>query len=266
MQCRQCGRPLRADESVCPACGAPNDLVASARPSPRVPVAAYAPSPQGPPVARGVGEMPAGLPVHLAPTDDTAPIRHLGYHPVVLPSVPLRSVSRWVPLGRSALAALALFAVLGLAAGLVAREGKVPIPGLAAIQTHPTATATAMPMCNPAPPAHLAAPPLGSLQLTTGLRNAAHKDYRPVNAVTRFTAGMQGYVTFQVLSSRAGVADVLVCTPGRHLSGSLQVPKSSAGQYIEFPLSFGGDDVGQGMVTISWDGAVIGNQGFTVAR
>ncbi len=266
MQCRHCGGPLREDETICPACGMPNEPVGSARPSPRVPVAAYAPSPQGPPVARGVGRLPASLPLQLAPTDETAPIRRVGYHPVVLPAAPSRGVPRRVRLGRSVVAVLVLFAILGLAAGLVARGGNVPIPGLAAMQAHSTATATAVPACNPAPPAHLPAPPLGSLQLTTGLRNHAQHDYRPVNAVTRFAPGTQGYVTFQVLSSRAGVADVLVCTPGRHLSGSLQVPKGSVGQYVEFPLSFGSGDMGQGMVTVSWDGTVIGNQGFTVAH
>lgn len=268
MQCRRCGVPLRDDEAICSACGAPREPVGSVRPSPRVPVAAYAPSPQGPPIARGIGGLPASLPAPLAPSDETAPIRRGGYHPVVLPAFPSRGDRRaWrVRFGRSALAVLALFAVLGLAAGLVAREGNVPIPGLAAMRAQPTATATAVPTCNPAPLAHIAAPPLGSLQLTTGLRNRAQHDYRPVNAVTRFIAGGQGYVTFQVLSSRVGTADVLVCTPGRRLSGSVQVPKGSAGQFVEFPLIFGRGDVGQGMVTISWDGAVIGNQGFTVAR
>ncbi len=266
MQCRQCGRQLRDDESVCPRCGADQVPVGSAQPSPRVPVAVYAPSPQGPPVARGIGELPAGLPVHHMPTDETAPIHHRGYHPVVLPSMPLRGGSRRAPLGRSALAVLALFAVLGLAAGLVARQGNVPIPGLAAVGAHPTATVTPIPACSPAPVAHVAAPPLGSLQLTTGLKNRAQHDYRPVNAVTRFAPGTQGYVTFQVLSSHAGVADVLVCTPGRRLNGSVQVPKGSAGQYVEFPLSLGTADVGQGMVIISWDGSVVANQGFTVAR
>lgn len=265
MRCRQCGKPLREDEDTCPWCGATQGPATPARPSSGVPVAAYAPSRHGPPVGRDVGALPAGQPVLPAMPEVPATIRRLGYHPVVLPPPPTRGTSRW-RFSRSALAVLALFAVLGLAAGLVARGGHVAIPGLAAMQARPTATATAAPACPAAPLAHGTAPTLGSLRLTTGLKNGEQHDYRPVNDVTHFTAGATGYVTFQVLSSRAGTADVLVCTPGRRLTGSLQVPKGSAGQYVEFPLSFGGGDIGQGMVTISWDGSVAGNQGFTVAR
>lgn len=267
MQCRQCGKPLREGEDLCPSCGADQELMRSVRPSPRVPVAAYAPTPQGPPAARDVGGLPAALPAQLAPTDETAPIRRLGYQPVVLPPPP---ASRSRPLarrfGRSVLAVLALFAVLGLAAGLVARVGNVPIPGLAVAESRPTATATPATLCKPAPLAQVTPAPLGPPQLTTSLKNQAQHDYRPVNTVTRFSPGVHAYVTFQVLSSQAGTADVLVCTPGRLLSGPVPVPAGSSGLYVEFPLSFDSADVGQGMVTISWDGSVIGNAGFTVVR
>lgn len=193
-------------------------------------------------------------------------MRRLGYHAVVLPPPPRgRGERRWRA-SRSVLGVLALFALLGLAAGVVARGGNVPIPGLAVMQAHPTATATPMPACPPAPVAHATAPALGSLQLTTSLKNAKQRDYRPVNNVTRFTVGTQAYVTFKVLSSQVGTADVVVCTPAHRLTGSVPVPKASTGQYVEFPVTFGSADVGQGMVTISWDGSVAANQAFSVVR
>lgn len=269
MQCRQCGKPLRKDEGVCPWCGATKEELAQAAPvrsSAGAPVAAYAPSPHGPPVAPD-GEPPPSAGRTL-PADANAPpaMRRLGYHPVILPPPPSGRTSRRWRSSRSMLAVFVVFAVLGLAAGVVARGGNVPIPGLAATHEHLTPTATVAAACPATPVAHTTAPALGSLQLTTVLKNLAKKDYRPVNAVTRFTVGTQGYVTFKVLSSRAGTADVLVCTPGRRLTGAVPVPRGAAGQYIEFPLSFGSADMGQGMVTISWDGVVEGNQGFTVAR
>lgn len=226
----------------------------------------YAPSRHGPPVAHDVDLPPVGRSTLPATPDTPATRRRIGYHPVVLPPALPNGTARWGRFSRSALAALALFAVLGLAAGLVARGGNVPIPGLAAIQARATATSTAAPACPAAPLARAMTPTLGSLRLTTGLKNSAQHDYRPVNDVTRFGTGAKGFVTFQVLSSHAGTADVLVCTPGRRLSGAVQVPQGSAGQYVEFPLSFGSEDMGQGMVTISWDGSVAGNRAFTVAR
>lgn len=238
---------------------------ATARAGAGAPVEAYAPSPQGPPVARDPDMPPSAARIPLAETDTPATIRRVGYHPVVLPPPsPPRMARRW-RLSRSALAALALFAVLGLVAGLVARGGNVPIPGLVAAARQPTATATTKPACPAAPLAHTTAPALGSLQLTTGLKDSKHHDYRPVNDVTRFASGTEGYVTFRVLTAHAGTADVLVCTPGSLISGTpVRVPAGSAGLYVEFPLSFGGADVGRGMVTISWNGAVVANQGFTV--
>lgn len=270
MRCRQCGKPLGEDEGICPRCGAAQEETAqpvAAPSSSGVPVEAYAPSRHGPPVARDGDAPPSAGRTRPAKSNSRTTIRRLGYHPVVLPPPTQDRASRRWRLSRSALAALALFAVLGLAAGLVARGGNVPIPGLAAIQAHATATATPKPACPAAPVAHATPPPLGSLQLTTNLKNLANKDYRPLNGVTRFTVDQTGYVTFKVLSSQAGTAGVVICTPGRlHPGSPVQVPRGSAGLYVEYPLSFGSADVGQGMVTISWDGLVAANQEFTVVR
>lgn len=242
---------------------------AAARSSSGVPVAAYTPSRHGPPVARDGDVPPSAGRTRSAEANAPGIIRRFGYHPVILPPPPSshdRASRRW-RLSRSALALLALFAVLGLAAGVVARGGNVPIPGLAAVQQRPTATATPTPICKPAPVAQNTVPALGSLQLTTGLKNLAKQDYRPVDNVTRFTLGQTGYVTFRVLSSRAGTAGMEICTPGHRFTGHpVQVPKGSAGLYVEYPLSFSGADAGQGMVTISWDGSVAANQEFTVVR
>jgi hypothetical protein len=232
-----------------------------------VPAEKYTPSSEGPPVARGVDSLPAEHSHSTVPADMPPPPRRRGYRPVMLPPPAPRGSTRRQRVGRSVLLFLVLFAVLGLAAGLIARSGNVPIPGLAGVRARPTATATATATpCAPVPLTPAIPPSLGSLQLTTGLKNPAQRDYRPVNSVTQFAVGSKGYVTFKVLSAQAGTAQVAVCTPGRRLMGSLPVPKGSAGQYVEFPVSFGSGDVGEGMVTISWDGAVAGNQRFTVQR
>lgn len=270
MRCWQCGKPLREDEGICPWCGATQEGSAQAATAPSrsgVPVEAYTPSRHGPPSARDSDAPPSAGRTRPMEAEAQGIIRRLGYHPVILPPPAHDRASRRWHFSRSALAVLALFAVLGLAAGVVARGGNVPIPGLAAMQQRPTVAATAALVCKPAPVAHTTAPMLGSLQLTTGLKNLAKQDYRPVDNVTRFTLGQTGYVTFRVLSSQAGTADMLVCMPGHRFTGHpVQVPKGSAGLYVEYPLSFGSADVGQGMVTISWDGSVAANQEFTVVR
>lgn len=237
----------------------------AARSSPGVPVEVYAPSRHGPPVARDSDAPPSAGHTLPAEAHAAATIRRHGYHPVILPPAPPGRASRRWRFNRSVLGVLALFAVLGLAAGVVARGGNVPIPGLAADAGHATATATPTPACPAEPVIHTTAPALSSLQLTTGLKNLANKDYRPVNTVTRFTAGQTGYATFRVLSSQAGMAGMAICTSGHRFTGHpVQVPKGSSGLYVEYPLSFGSADVGQGMVTITWDGSVVANQGFTV--
>ncbi|MFI5272500.1 MAG: hypothetical protein ACHQ4H_05635 [Ktedonobacterales bacterium] len=264
MRCANCGGELRGNEPLCPHCGLVREPATGWRAEQGVPVAAYTPSPAGPPVAAQAlptaGNAAPAPEVTVTPPHEMPRLR-AGYRPVVLPAPPH---PRGRPAGRGLLTALALLAVLGLAAGIVARQGHVPIPGLAVAATQPAPTATTALACLASPIGHFDHAALGAVVMASALRNPGQHDYRPVAAATRFRAGTTAYITFQVLSTSAGNIGVNVCTPGHRLVGPLSIPRGSNGRYAEFPITLVRADAGSGIVTITWDGVVAANLAFTV--
>lgn len=138
-------------------------------------------------------------------------------------------------------------------------SGHAPATGI-----HVTAT-VAKNICQPEQVDPNAAKALTHVQLTSGLRDAGAHDYRPVNTVSTFHRGQTGYVTFQVATSEAGTVGVQFCAAAERVSGSFGVPAASVGRYGEFSARFGDRDMGQGYVTLAWNGTVAATVPFTVS-
>lgn len=269
MHCTACGALLSAGVSVCAACGhltTGTETQAVRAPS-GVPVGRYLPSSYGPPVHPDVAPRASQL-------EPEAPSRRaFGYRPVVLPPSPS---SR----GRSLRRALVRVFLLVLVAGIVVTavtfaRGALPLHnpfghwvngGAPMAGVKPTATVAARQACPPSSVDAAAAQALTHVQLTTGLRDVNVRDYRPVNAVSVFSADQTGYVTFQVVTGRAGTVGVVFCMPGERISGSLSVLAGSAGRYGEFSTRLSASDVGQGRATLTWNGAVVADLPFMVTK
>jgi hypothetical protein len=171
------------------------------------------------------------------------------------------------------LLALTLLVVAGLAVGLWAQRagGRVRdalpflFPPATATFTQEIPTATSPVACTIAIVDPAAAAALANAQLTTGVRDAAKQDYRPIDSVTRFTAGQPAYLTFKIITAQAGTAGVSFCTPSGSLPGSLDVPAGSAKRYAQFSTRFLPQDAGSaGVVTLTWNGAIAASLSFTV--
>ncbi len=270
MRCAQCGAVIPAGAVRCAHCGGvvehPRASEDPGLAAPQMPLHQFVPSPYGPPVRP---DIQPGTPetVEL----DMAPRRAVGYRPVVLPPLPTPQRSGCV---RRVLIGLLVLVLLGLASAAIIAHGGPGLPsGLFAKGTPslargsvPTAvTPTALPACaiplvNPS-----AARALAHSQLTTGLRNSAAHDYRPVDTVTLFHAGQQAYITFEVATQEAGTVGVVFCTAGGRHTGRLTVPAGSMGRYGEFFALFSSKDVGAGEVTVTWNGMPAASVPFTVA-
>lgn len=270
MHCAACGALLPAGARNCGVCG---HVVAaaekhSARTPAGLPVGRYVPSSYGPPVRPDV------LPQTSAMEAEAPARRAFGYRPVELPP----PVKQRGGAGRRTLVRLCLLVlVLGLVViGTANARGALPLRnpfggaggnGAAVTATRVNATATAAVRACPAVPVNAtAAQALAHVQLTTGLRDAAAHDYRPVNSASAFSAGQTGYVVFQVVSGAAGTVGVVFCTPQERVVGSVGVPAGSSGRYGEFAARFASGDAGQGRVTLTWNGAVAAEAPFTVGR
>ncbi len=185
----------------------------------------------------------------------------LGYRPFVRPTPPAQH-RRGGCLRIVAIAAVVL--VLALLATDIIAHGNIHIFGLG---THPSATAiSTRPAVNclaqPTKPA--ASQALVHVQLTSGLRDAATKDYRPVDTVTTIRAGQKIYLTFQIATNKAGTVGAEFCTKSGKLPGTLTVPAKSSGRYAEFEAIFTSADVGTSVVTLTWNGAVAATRTFTI--
>jgi len=259
MQCAICGERLDEGAHVCPRCGATAASGLRGEVGTGLPTVHLEPSPGGPPVA-------PDLAIHAAQRPTELPVvrRSRGYSPVVL----VRARRRQRSAGRGApIAGLALLAAIGLVAGLVARAGGVPLPGFGAAGVQqPLPTATAAPPCLPANVTALAPPPLSHLQLATSVRNLAKHDFHPLDSVTTVHPGQLIYATFEIVTVSPGTAGLSLCTPGQRATGTLDVPTHSANTYAEFTLHFSSTDIGNGVVTLTWNGAVVATQPFTTAR
>lgn len=259
MRCAICGEQLDEDAPICSRCGATVASGLRGGAGVGLPAVRLAPSPAGPPVARDVLVRAAPRPVDPPPVQ-----RSRGYRPVVLAPPQRRAHSRG---RRWPLAGLALLAVIGLAAGLVARLGGVPLPGFGTSAAHlPTPTATAISACQPANITAPAPLPLTHLQLATRVRDLAKHDFQPLDSVTTVHAGQLIYATFEIATKSAGTAGLSLCTPDQRANGTLNVPINSANSFAEFTLHFSSADIGNGVVTLTWNGAVAANLSFTIAR
>lgn len=290
MQCVNCGRPLRPEETICPNCGEPvpeharyladTTVVTSPPPSQLAqtsgpPVDPYAPTIYGPPIG------PDRFGRAYVPPDGTASPRRVGgYRPVQ-------------PLGGSAerrgrggrLRALAVLSaacvVVLLFVGALAASGQ-HIAGVDLSFLHPhhapgataSPTATRTPVC-PSPAVDpQAANMLTDVQLTT---DVVAGSYRPTNNVSKFTVGQYVYVTFQVATDDAGTIQATFCTNGTLATGSKDVPAHDLNARGEFhplvqvganewmPAALTTASVGPGVVTLRWNSAVAAVLPFTVS-
>lgn len=262
MRCAQCGADLVAGDRHCGRCGAPVPLTGEAGSDTiklvrGVPVGPQSPSVYGPPIGQetrmGVTEL-----MEIEP-----PEKHiLGYRPFVPPPPP-------PPRRAGCLRVVAIAAVvllLALVATDIVAHGNVLFAGFGA---RPAASATATQPANTcvAQPAKAAASQaLTHAQLTSGLRDVAKKDYRPVDNISTTRVGQAVYLTFQIATSKAGTVGVEFCTKGRKLEGTLAVPAKSNGRYAEFSAVFTNADVGASVATLTWDGAVAASKAFTVKQ
>jgi hypothetical protein len=265
MRCAQCGADLVAGDRHCGRCGAPvpvagvageagDDTVKLVR---GVPVGPQAPSVYGPPIGQdtrmGVTEI----------LEVEGPEKHiLGYRPFVPPPPPPRS--RVGCLRGVVIAAVVLLVAL-VATDFVAHSN-VHFLGLGA---RPTVTATATRpavACAVQPTKAAAAQALVQAQLTSGLRDEAKKDYRPVDNISAVRVGQKVYLTFQIATNKAGTVGVEFCTKNEKLTGTLAVPAKSNGRYAEFSAVFTSADVGASVATLTWDGAVAASKPFTIKQ
>jgi hypothetical protein len=150
-------------------------------------------------------------------------------------------------------------------AGGIARDA-LPFlfPAATPTYTQEIPTATTPLACERSPVDSTAAAALANAQLTTGVRDAAKQDYRPIDAVTRFTTGQQAYLTFKIVTTQGGTAGVSFCTPSGRTPGMLEIPAGSQERYAQFSTRFAPQNAGGGVVTLTWNGAVAASLPFTV--
>lgn len=262
MRCAQCGADLVAGDRHCGRCGTPvpvgeagGDTIKLVR---GVPVAPQAPSVYGPPIGQetrmGVTEI-----MEVEPPEK----RILGYRPFVPPPPPpprRRGGCLRVVVIAAVLLILALVATDLVAHGNVHFLGFGARPSVTATATRPAVTCAVQPVKAAASQA------LAQAQLTSGLRDAAKKDYRPVDTITTARVGQRVYLTFQITTNKAGTVGVEFCTKGEKLDGTLSVPAKSNGRYAEFSALFTRTDVGASVATLTWDGAVAATKTFTITQ
>jgi hypothetical protein len=249
----------------CPDCGALAVASASAPPflpdQYGVPVARFSPTSAGPPIAPE-----PYLP--LTTSEDESPWSARAQRPsarlrIMLPQPSPRRLR--LPIGLTVL--LAVLVLAGLAAGVIARDDGLDLqlflPPASQVQpTDPPPTAT--PACLIGTISPDAAAVLSQATLTTGLRDPAAQDYRPVDSVTAFQAGQRAYITFQIATTQAGIAGVTFCTPAGQIPGILEIPAHSNGHYAQFSLPLDAATAGPCVVTLTWNGAVAASLPFTI--
>jgi hypothetical protein len=291
MQCINCGRPLRPGETICPNCGEPVLVGAPTPPgyadsqegatwAPRsqpdaggLPIDPYAPTVYGPPA----GGEHYGLSYPDVAVPPTEPLPWQAYQ---RSRPPRRSRGGWLA-GVAAIAVLCVVSLLAVGAliasgaGLLSafplglgHSGATPAPRATTAPAAPTATA--VPAC-PSPAVDLGAVgALANAQLTTGLRDPQHLDYRPVDDVTTFKVGQYFYVTAQVATNQPGQIAATICINGVSFSKVLNVPPHYQGAHAEFslgeptPVLLASSDVGRGDVVLRWNQAVAAVLPFTV--
>jgi hypothetical protein len=264
-RCPRCGSAARAGDERCPRCGALLASVLSAPPfaesASGIPIQRFASSVAGPPIAPEPFAQPDRLTIAASPRP-----RILSYG-VVRPLT--RRKSR---VGMFSLLALVILVIAGLAIGVGAQRASglardaLPFlfPPATATFTQEVPTATSPIVCTSATVDPIAAAALTNAQLTTGVRDASKQDYRPIDSVTRFTAGQQAFLTFKIATAQAGTANVSFCAPSGVVPGTLAIPAGSQERYAQFSTRFLTQDAGDAVVTLTWNGAVAASLPFTV--
>lgn len=270
MQCARCGAALAVGATYCGRCGTAvgsygEPGVGASGVAPRAPsgqpITRYTPSPYGPPV----GTDHQMTPVTLVEADAETR-RAVGYRPVELPPPwpQRRSGRRWL-----ALACVVILLALLASTVALAHGGAHLNLGPFHLGSAPVAPASATRTANTSPcplravdaaAARLIAYP----QLATGVRNAAKKDYRPLDNVTAFSSAQTIYLTLEIATSQPGTVEAAFCAPGMQAMGRLAIPAKSAGRYAEFAILPENVSAGRASVTILWNGAVAASLPFTI--
>ncbi len=288
MQCVNCGRPLQSQDAVCPLCGQPVARGATTAPGMGgddvtvvryPPVDPYAPTVYGPPV----GAQPGLATPPVYETDTSAPPKWVGGYVPLTPRAAPRARHRVSCLPLVA-GATALVLVAALLVGAFLASG-VRLAGLnfssassGATHTGSTGGAPAAQRSTPASPCPIpavnpaASQALTAAQLSTGVVSSDpnHVDLRPVGPTSTFTVGQTVYVTYQFATNQAGTVHGEFCA--NDMSGSSvatatqSVPSGYRDGRGEFHLlsPLARANIGRGVVTLTWNGAVAVVLPFTV--
>jgi hypothetical protein len=156
----------------------------------------------------------------------------------------------------SSIGTLSTFGLLATSNGQVGAHPQVP--------PRTTTTANTTSPCQNVIPERTAANALNQAQLTSKLRNAAKKDYRPTDTLTAAHAGRQIYLTFRIATPLKGSAGVLVCWPrGQDLS-TVAIAARSIGRYAQVPLQIPSGTTGQATAILMWNDQTAAVVRFTV--
>lgn len=270
MQCVKCGGSIQPGLDQCPACGSFVDARAGGVPllagASGIPLAQFTPSTQGPPKSRD--------PYATAAVTYT-PRKVGGYRAVERPAHVVYKQRRRRGFPRALLAPVALlvaliggvafagsigslptFGLLATSSGQVGTQAQVPLPTMT--------TATTASPCQNAVPERTAAHALNQAQLTSRLRNAAKKDYRPTDILTTAHAGQRVYLTFRIGTPLNSSAGVLVCWPqGQDLS-AIAIAAHSNGRYAQVPLQIPAGTTGQATAVLTWNDQTAAVVRFTI--
>jgi hypothetical protein len=221
-----------------------------------IPVEGFEPSHEGPPRAREDHPF-----VWQAGTYAGSPRpenRIVRYHPVTLPPIRLARRGRGGGFLATVLLGLTALLVAGVVLALVYQFGWFDLrthsgassPGAATVVATAAASSS---ICPRVSTDTLASPArIDQVQMTTGLQDSAHYDYRPVDNKTSFLPGERGYVTFRIATDQAGTVYVRFCLPTRMVDGTLAIPANSEGRFGEFEIHFTSEDIGPARAILYW--------------
>jgi hypothetical protein len=270
MQCVKCGGSIEYGLDQCPACGSFVSARAGGVPlltgASGIPLAQFTPSTQGPPKSRDP---------YATATITYAPRKIGGYRAVEQPAHVVYKQRRRRGFPRALLAPVALLAALlgGLAfagsigslstfgllatsSGQVGTQAQVPLPT--------TTTAITASPCQNAVPERAAAHALNQAQLTSRLRNAAKKDYRPTDTLTTAHPGQQVYLTFRIATPLKSSAAVLVCWQQSQDLSTVAIAARSNGHYAQIPLQIPAGTTGQATAVLTWNDQTAAVVRFTI--
>ncbi|MBA3825449.1 MAG: hypothetical protein H0X24_16315 [Ktedonobacterales bacterium] len=267
MRCAGCGRTLTEGNAVCLHCGTPVTPGSQAKtvevallPEP-VPLSGgenWAPS-------YGTPASPYGATNVLTPPPPPTSASSLFDN---LPPYPNSKVlpQRRMPMRAMLLAGLVALIALAVSFGLISRVHANPHAASGgelsgSSSSLPVSARCVLPALDPAAAGNVMNP-----QLTSGLRDVAHKDFRPVNNTVLFNVGQTIYVTFTVASNAAAnlTADWCWGAAGNTSHYQLAVNHSqNVNGYFNL-RNLDAAAVGTGVMVLRWNDAVIYETFFQV--